>query len=183
MTDGSAEEGASLEKGHPHFITVGKVKSPHGVYGETRIVCLTDYPSRFRPGLEVLLSPPLEYSDRLTIERVRWHRRSLLIKFKGISSRSEAEQLKGRRLVVPREEAVKLPADTFWIYEIIGLEVCTSDGQVLGRVTEVLRTGSNDVYVVKDKREYLIPATKEVIKQVDLENGRLIIEPMPGLLE
>jgi 16S rRNA processing protein RimM len=183
MTDGSAEEGASLEKEHPRFITVGKVKSPHGVYGEIKIVCLTDYPSRFQPGLQVLLSPPLEHSDRLTIEKVRWHRRSLLIKFKEISSRSEAEELKGRRLVVPREEAVELPADTFWIYEIIGLEVYTTAGQVVGRVIEVLRTGSNDVYVVEDDREYLIPATKEVVKQVDLKKGRLIIEPIPGLLE
>jgi 16S rRNA processing protein RimM len=183
MTHSSAEEGASLEREHPHFITVGKVKSPHGVCGEVRIVCLTDYPSRFQPGLQILLSPPLEYIDQLTIEKVRWHRKSLLIKFKEISSRSEAERLKGRRLVVPKEETVKLPADTFWIYEIIGLEVYTADGQVLGKIVEVLRTTGNDVYVVKNDREYLIPATKEVVKQVDLKKGRLIIEPITGLLE
>ena len=109
----------------------------------------------------------------------------VVIKFEGIDTRELAEQIRGAYLEIPREEAIKLPADHFFISDIIGLEVLDEGGQHLGTITDVLETGANDVYVLKGKdgRDNLIPAIKQVVKKVDLENKTMTIEPLEGMLE
>ncbi|MDI6717203.1 MAG: ribosome maturation factor RimM [Actinomycetota bacterium] len=165
------------------YLVVAHVIKPHGVIGEVSVESLTDFPERFKAGLTLYLSPPIEDTRHLTIDSVTKGPRGLIIKFKEINSREEAELISGRDLLVPIEEAVRLPKEEFWVHDIVGMEVYTISGDFLGHITEVLRTGSNDVYIVKNSKEYLIPATQEVIKDISLEKRKILVEPIPGLLE
>jgi len=168
----------------PTTLTIGKIVGTHGIKGEVKIVSLTDFPARFRAGLSVFISPPLPNNAKLEIERVRIGSKNILIKFKEIDDCALAETLRGSYLQVSTKEAQSLPKNTYWEHEIIGLEVITIDDEIIGRVTDILRTGSNDVYVVtSEKGELLIPAIKEIVKKIDLKNGCMLIEPMQGLLE
>lgn len=106
----------------------------------------------------------------------------MVLKLAGIETRSQAEALRGAPLAVRREQAVALPPETYFWYQIIGLEVVDLDGRQLGRVAEVLRTGSNDVYVVRSgDRELLLPAIRDVVRAIDLDQGRMTVELLPGL--
>ncbi|MDI6689068.1 MAG: ribosome maturation factor RimM [Actinomycetota bacterium] len=172
----------------PKFLTIAQIMHPRGTEGEVKIKSLTDFPSRFKRGLSVHITPPLLYKEQLTIENVKFEGRGITIKFKGIDNRGKAEQLKGCFLRVPLEEAESLlPKGAYWFHQIIGLEVLTEEGESLGTITEILRTEANDVYVVsptgKGAKEILIPAIKDVVKKIDLNQGKMIIKPLPGLLE
>jgi 16S rRNA processing protein RimM len=95
-----------------------------------------------------------------------------------------AANLKGALLQVTKNQLVSLPPDTFYVFELINLEVYTTGGEYLGKVQDVLKTGANDVYVVEAQninRSILIPALKQVVKEVDLKNKRLVVKPLPGL--
>ncbi|MEW6189530.1 MAG: ribosome maturation factor RimM [Actinomycetota bacterium] len=172
----------------PKFLTIAQIKHPRGTKGEVKIKPFTDFPSRFKPGLSVHITPPLLHEEQLTIEDVKFEGRGMTIKFKGIDNRSKTEQLKGCFLQVPLEEAESLlPKGAYWFHQIIGLEVLTEGSESLGTITEILRTKANDVYVVsptgKGTKEILIPAIKDVVKKIDLNQRRMIIKPLPGLLE
>lgn len=117
------------------------------------------------------------------MERHRTVSGKTVVKLSGVDDRNASETLRGRRLEVLETDLMTLPADTYFHHQIVGLTAVTTDGRKLGPVAEVLRTGSNDVYVIKGDREYLIPAIGDVVKEVDLQEGRLVIEPIPGLLE
>jgi 16S rRNA processing protein RimM len=169
----------------PKFLVVAHISRAQGLNGEFEIVSLTDYPERFAPGAELLLSPPLARISTLTIESVMKRPKGIVLKFQEFNSRDEIEPLMGRDLVVPVEDAVDLPEDEFWIHDLLGLTVSTIAGDELGTIAEVLRTGSNDVYVVRDSagKESLIPAIKSVIKSISLEERKMTIDPIPGLLD
>jgi len=171
----------------PRFLAVGKVKSAHGVKGEIKVSLLTDYPAKFKPGFRVYISSQAEKGKRpLIVEKVRFSKDAVIVKFQGMDNRKEAQSLKGCLLEIPVEEAESLPEGTYWHYQIIGLSVYTTEEKFLGKISDILRTGSNDVYRVRpvgEGKEILIPAIKEVVKKVDLKAGRMVIEPLPGLLE
>jgi 16S rRNA processing protein RimM len=174
----------------PKFLVVAHISKAQGLNGAVDTISLTDYPERFVPGVTLLSSPPLAKIKSLTIENVERRPKGIVLKFAEINSREETEQIVGRDLVVPIEEAVNLPENEFWVHDIVGMEVYTTGGERLGTVTEVLRTGSNDVYVVKpddnsgeSAKEYLIPAIKDVVKDISLEERKILIEPIPGLLD
>ena len=167
----------------PKFLIVGETHRPHGLAGEIAVSSLTDFPDRFKEGAVLYLNPPIPEIEKLVIERITETPRGYLVKFAGISSREAAEAIGKRSLVVPAEEASPLPEGDIWIHDIIGIEVHTLDGEFLGSVRDVLRTGSNDVYVVQNGKEYLIPAIADVVKEISLEDNKMIIEPIPGLLE
>lgn len=165
------------------FIEVGKIKGPHGLKGEVEVVNLTDDPGRFRPEARIFASIE-EKKKSLVVERSRQATKGLLIKFRGIETRSQAEELDKALLEIPVSEAAALPRNTYWRHDIIGLKVYTSQGEFLGTISGIIETGSNDVYVVQtDSEEVLIPAIKDVIKEVDLAGKKMTIEPLPGLLE
>lgn len=167
----------------PKYLVVAHATRPHGLRGEIEALSLTDFPERFKQGLILYPSPPIAGIKYLTIEQVESRPSGLVFKFEGVDSREEAGQVTGHDLVIPIEEAVELPEGEIWIHDIIGMEVYTTSGEHLGHVIDVLRTGSNDVYVIKNRREYLIPALKNVVKGISLEEKKMTIEPMPGLLE
>jgi len=168
-------------------IAVGKVKSSHGVKGEVKIACLTDFPSRFQPGLVLYPEPSLPQIKSLILESVKTSGNVMILKFENVDSREKADELKGHTLeVLLDEDDIKsLPEGTYWQFQIIGLDVVTSGGLRLGKVSEILKTGANDVYIVKSDsaKEVLIPAIKDVVRKVDLKKGIIVIEPIPGLID
>lgn len=166
------------------YITVGKIAAPFGLRGEVKVIPYTDFPERFVQTRRLFLNKDGLFREA-NIERVTCRERDIILKIKGIDSPEEAAEYRQALLQIPRDEAWPLPEGSYYHFQIIGLSVATADGLVLGRVAEILETGSNDVYVVRDdkKKEYLIPALKDVVRDIDLEKGLMLIQPLPGLLE
>ena len=166
------------------YLAVGLITSAHGLRGEVKVELHTDFPERFAPGIDVYLGEELE---KATISASRPHQGQLLLQFEGYESRVAADLLRGLWIFIPDDEAVELEEDTYFVHDIIGLSVQTAGGKLLGTLSEVLFTGANEVYVVatpdEPSREILLPAIADVIKEVDLENGILTVELLPGLLD
>jgi 16S rRNA processing protein RimM len=169
----------------PRFVAVAKIVSPSGREGRVEVKVLSEVEGRISPASKFFLAPPLPSLSQVTVEKVfSSHQDKLRVKFAEVSSFEEAQALKGRFLQIPVEACPDLPPDTYWEFQIVGLECFTDKGARLGKVQEVIKTGANDVYlVVEGDKEVLIPAIKSVVKQVDLENGKLIVALLPGLLE
>ncbi len=158
---------------------MGRVLAPHGIRGEFRVALMTDFPERFHRTCELYVG---EEEHPRTLEGVRLHKEQALLKFAGLDSRTAAEELRGQLLYVPAKDAVQLPEGTYFLEQVLGLEVKTRDGALLGRVAEILRTGSNDVYVVRGPEgELLLPAIHEVILDIDLTVGVMTVELLEGL--
>lgn len=153
-------------------ITIGRVGAPHGIKGEVRILPLTDFVERFEGMTEVMVGDEL-----LAIDSVRFHNARILMKFAAYATRERAGLLTGKLLTVKKEEAAPLKDGEFYTFDIIGLEVFSPGGKSLGRVQNVLRTGSNDVYeAFSEGKSILIPALKSVVKEIDIKGGRMIVD-------
>ena len=165
------------------LVRIGKIVNTHGNRGEVKVYPLTDFPERYQSLEEVFLMTSSK-PESLLIEKVRFHKGCIIVKLKGYNSISEAETLKGIEIAIPEKGVWPLGVDEYYHFQIIGLNVYTDEELYLGEVKEIFPTGSNDVYTVKKgRKEYLIPAIKEVIKEVDLERKRITIHPMEGLLD
>lgn len=164
------------------MVVVGKIISSYGVRGEAKVLPLTYSNERFAQLEEVFVSEPGGYRT-LTIEGYRTSGRYVIIKFQEITSREEVKRLQGRELLIREEQSPPLPEGVYYHYQILGLDVYFTDGTYIGRVTNIIETGSNDVYVVTGEREVLVPAIQEVIKEIDLKEKRMIINPVEGLGE
>jgi 16S rRNA processing protein RimM len=163
----------------PQFLVVGRIVAPWGTGGEVKVEVMTDFPERFTPSREVYLD-----GSPLAIERARPHQGYLVVKLASIDSIPQAEELRGRYLEIPSTQATPLPPGQYYRFQVIGLEVWTEGGDFLGKVADILLTGSNDVYLVRGRYgEVLVPAIEDVVKVIDLDTGRLIIEAIPGLIE
>ncbi len=161
-------------------MVIGRVLKPWGFRGLVKIQILTDFPERFASLQTVLLG---DGAKRFSVESARLIQDAALLKLQGIDSSEEAAKLRGLDVLVPIEEAVPLPEGKYYHYQLIGLAVETASGQALGRITEILQTGANDVYVVNDgQREVLLPAIEPVIRSIDLEHGRMTVELLEGLI-
>ena len=163
----------------PESLIVGRILAPWGIRGEVKVEVLTDFPERFAPQKVVYLNTrPLE------IESCRPHKQQLVVKLATIDSVEDAEKLRGQDLTIPRSELSRLPEGQYYPFQIIGLKVVTTEGELLGHITEIMTTGSNDVYIVEGKRgEILIPAIEDVVKSIDLKKGKVVIEAIKGLLD
>ena len=150
-----------------------------GLRGELVCAILTDFPERFATTRTVLVGePPREYA----VERHHLQRGRLVLKLAGIGKREAAEQLRGALVEVPVEQAVELPPGQYFWHQIVGLRVVDNAGRDLGTVAEILVTGSNDVYVVRrEGRELLLPAIRDVVREIDVERGEMRVELLPGL--
>jgi 16S rRNA processing protein RimM len=160
------------------YVTVGRILGPWGLRGDLKVEPLTDFPERFALGCSLYVK-----GVAYAIERCRWYKGKVYIKLSGIDSATAAEALRERFLEVPEEELKPLSEGEYYQFQILGLEVRTTEGQPLGKVTQILSTGSNDVFVVRGEGgELLIPALDDVVKAIDL-NGRWIeVELVEGLL-
>jgi 16S rRNA processing protein RimM len=165
------------------YITIGKIVNTQGNKGCVRVLPLTDFPERFYKMEQVIVFSGAKRS-KYQIERAYPHKKYIILKFKKVNEMNTAANLKGALLQVTKNQLVSLPPDTFYVFELINLEVYTTGGEYLGKVQDVLKTGANDVYVVEAQninRSILIPALKQVVKEVDLKNKRLVVKPLPGL--
>lgn len=166
------------------YITIGKIVNTQGHRGEVRVIPLTDFPERFSAMDKVLV----EQSGQIrlmNIEKTYPHKKFIIIKFAGIDDMNAAETLKTAVLLISWAELMPLPEDEFYIFDIVGLEVFTVEGRYLGQVQEVLQTGANDVLVVEGaaQRPLLIPALKQVVRNVDLEQKKMVVCLPEGLEE
>lgn len=170
------------EPGKEYGVEVGYVLGPRGSEGAVVVQVLSDVPDRFLALEHVWVQPRNGpgWLRRITQIVEKTSRGHLVILIEGVDTREQAEALRGASLKVRTEDSPPLPEGLFYVHQILGLEVVTIDGRNLGRVEEILPTGANDVYVVG---EYLIPAVKQVVVNVDLEAGRITIDPIPGLLQ
>jgi len=165
------------------FITIGKVVSTQGNKGEVNILPLTDSTDRFKNLATVFLRNNNNQTI-LNIEKIRIKEDTIILKLKDIENIEKAKMIVGSFLEVERKNAVKLPKDTYFIFEIIGLGVYAENNIFLGKVEDVISTGSNDVYVVKNKNkeEIFVPAIHEVVKNINLEKKRITIKMVDGLI-
>ena len=162
----------------PRWLFVGRITSPFGIRGEVRAMLDTEFPERL-VGRPVYLGPE---HRRIEVEQVRLHRREGLLKIAGVDTPEAADALRGQDLFVATADAAPLPEGRYYHHQIIGLQVVTVDGRPFGEVRDVLSRPANDVYVVEHEgREALIPAIADVVKQIDIENGRMVIELIDGL--
>jgi 16S rRNA processing protein RimM len=166
------------------YMAVGLITGAHGLRGEVKVELHTDFPERFTPGAVLWLGSEL---TRLEIASVRPHQDQLLMQFTSVSDRAQAETLRGAWLFIADDEAQELDEDIYFVHDIIGVSVRTTEGRLLGVVEQVLFTGANDVYVVRSSdeppRELLLPAIADVIQTVDLESGVITVTLLPGLLD
>lgn len=161
-------------------IIIGKVVNFHGVRGEVKVVSDSDFTTeRFAVGNTVNIN-----NTEFKIDHYRKHKDFHLLKFSGITNLNEVEHLKGQEVFQDDESVeLKLEEGEFHFDEIIGLKVVTDEGAVVGEVSDIFQTGANDVWVVKGDKEYMIPYIEDVVTEVNLETGEVIISPMEGLLE
>ncbi|MGB9839093.1 ribosome maturation factor RimM [Thermovenabulum sp.] len=166
------------------YITVGRIISPWGVRGQVKVEPLTDDIQRFKNLKEVFYEQE-NYLEKLVIKEVIFLKKAFVVlKFEGVDDVKEAEKFRNKYIMVHRKDAVKLPEGRYFICDIIGLKVYTVDEEFLGEIINVIQTGANDVYVIKnnENKEILIPAIKEVVKNIDIEKGIMFIFPMEGLI-
>ena len=160
---------------------VGVISSTHGIAGEVKVFPTTDDMNRFKKLKEVILDTGKE-TQLLHIQQVRFFKNMVIVKFKEFQSINDVERLRGKSLYVTRENAVKLQKDEYFIADMIGIQVISDEGEDLGILQDVMQTGANDVYVVeKDGEELLIPAIKDCILSVNVEEGKMEVHLLPGL--
>ena len=163
-------------------MAVGRILKTYGLRGWVKLEALTTNPRRFRKGNTFILEGETA-EERLVLEEAKEVQGALTAKFQGLENREQAAALVGKLLFVTARELGESPQDSFWEHQLLGLEVITMDGDRLGEVVEVMETGANDVLVVEGDREYLIPMIAEVVKEIDLDSGTIMVKPLPGLLE
>lgn len=157
-------------------VTIGKVIGTHSNQGLVKIIPLTDFPDRFLTMNTLVLEREGKFKE-LKVEKAKWHQKNILVKFAGIGNMTEAEDLKGYIVKIGRDELTELPDNSYYIFDIIGLRVYDDSGSMLGKVEDVLQTGSNDVYVVgrSEKKPLLIPALKQVVRDIDIANSKMTV--------
>lgn len=163
------------------FLVIGRVLGPIGLNGDVRAQFLTDFPERFERLETVYVGESLRPHR---VQTVRMEPGTAVLHFSGIDDATAAHALSNLDLQVPIGDAADLPPDQYFWHQIIGIEVWTDDGTFLGKVADVLRTGSNDVYVVHDgAREVLLPAIEDVVRSIDLRANRMVVHLLPGLVD
>lgn len=164
-------------------LEVGQVVNTFGIKGEVKVTPFTDDIRRFDELEKVYVKIKGE-SKQYQIENVKYHKNMVLLKFKGIDKIEEAEKLRNAFLEIDREDAIPLEEGTYFIADLIGLKVYTDEGNILGKVEDIYNTGGKDIYVVKDElgKQILLPGIDEVIKEVNLEDSKIIVHLIQGLV-
>ena len=166
------------------FLQVGVITATHGIRGEVKVFPTTDDPERFLDLKTIYLDTGRE-KMLLHISGVKFFKQFVILKFKEFDNINEVEPFRKKSLLVTREQAVPLEEDEYFIADLIGLQVVTDEGELLGELTDVLETGANDVYVVEtsDGEEILLPAIRDCILDVNVEEKRMTVHVLEGLLD
>ena len=163
---------------NPEFIAIGEIIAPWGINGHLQVRVITDFPQHFSPSSEIYIN-----RQPMTINSTDWHKRKAIISLNTIDGIEDAQKLQGQPVEIHQSQLYSLPEGQYYHFQLIGLEVWTTQGELLGTVTDILTAASNDNYVVHGaKGEILIPAIEDVIKSIDCDRGCITIEPMEGLL-
>lgn len=157
---------------------VGKIVNTFGIKGEVKVALYTEDINNFKNNSKVYVN-----EKEMQVEKSRLQKNMLILKLKGIDNMNDAEDLRGSIIKVDRSKN-DLPEGTYYIADLIGLDAYTEDGNLFGKVTDIYNTGANDIYTVKtqDGKEVLLPAIKDVIKQVDIQNQKIIVHILKGLI-
>jgi len=165
------------------YVLIGKIVGVHGLKGTNKLKSYAESLSVFYPGQSILVCDNRNRETSVELNWVKSHTKTPLISFKGVTDRERAEALIGAELFIPETELPEVDEDTYYWFELIGIEVYTTQGDYLGRITSIFPTGSNDVYVVKDdKQEVLIPALESVVLDIDLDLKRMRVDLPEGLV-
>ncbi len=163
---------------------VGEIVRPHGLAGAVKVRVTTDDPQRFSLLEEVKLERGGQLLGEYRLERVQIGNGEVFVKFHSVDDRNQAEALRGASVMIPREARVPAPADHYYHFEVIGLPVYTAAGEPLGEIVSIETFPAHDVWVIRHgERERLVPAVEAFIKEVDVQNRRVVIAPIPGLFE
>jgi len=164
------------------YVLIGKIVGVHGLKGTNKFKSYAESLSVFYPGQSILIRDNRNRETSVELDWIKSHTGTPLISFKGVTDRDRAEALIGAELFIPETELPELDEDTYYWFELIGIEVYNTQEDYLGRITSIFPTGSNDVYVVKDKtKEVLIPALESVVIDIDLELKRMRVDLPEGL--
>lgn len=165
------------------YIKVGRIINTHGIKGEVKIFPLTDNIERFNDLKKAYLG---DNKLKVEIEKVKYYKGFAIIKFKEFDDINDVLKFKDHFIYIDEEDKVNLPKDHYFIFDIVGCTVYNTEGEKLGIVAEVIQYAANDVYVVRDEeknKNYLIPAVKEFVIEVDIHNKKIIIDPIEGMIE
>lgn len=163
------------------FLEAGKIVTTHGIRGEVKVMPYTDTPELLCEFDRLFIG---KNRDEINVIRARVFKNTVIMKLEGIDTPEDAEKLRNKLLYMHRDD-LELDDDTYFIQDLIGLEVSDADsGKVYGKITDVMQTGANDVYVIKgDDREYLVPAIADVVVSTDIDVGTMTIRPLEGLFD
>ncbi|MDD6283555.1 MAG: ribosome maturation factor RimM [Oribacterium sp.] len=166
-------------------LTVGKIVTTHGLKGEVKVYPTTEDPDRFLDLSRVWLDLGVSGYKELEVEYVRFQKNMVLVKFKGLDRIEDVQSFRDHMLLVDREDAIPLKEGEYFVGDVIGLTVITDEDVTLGTVSDIMETGANNVFIVKDDtgREYLIPHSPNIVKEINPEEGYVRIHVIPGLLE
>ncbi len=165
------------------FLEIGQIVNTFGIKGMVKIKPFTDDINRF-DDLEKIYIEKNNNKKEYEIEEVKYHKGMVLMKLKGVNTPEEAELLRNYYLKVKREDEPELEEGTYYIVDLIGLDVYSDDGKLLGKLDDIFNTGSNDIYVVKDElgKQILFPAISDVVKDINLEEKKIIVHILNGLI-
>jgi 16S rRNA processing protein RimM len=153
--------------------------SPWGLQGHLKVNVETDFPQRFSSSSQVYID-----GQSMIIDEATWRKGNVIVKLRGVDTEVEADNLTGRVIEVHHSQLFNLKDGEFFHFQLVGLEVISTEREEIGTIKEILSMASADVYVINSKGgDILIPATDEIIKSIDLDQGFMVIEPMDGLLD
>ena len=165
-----------------NLLQVGAILDTHGLRGDVKVFPTSDDPGRYDYLEDVILEDKSGKQITLVVEKVRYFKNLVIVKFKDLDNINDVEQYKKCNLYVTRENAVELEEDEYFVADLIGLTAKTDEGEELGQIKDVLTTGANDVYVIDTKEgELLVPAIHDCVQEVDLEAGVMTLHLLPGL--
>ena len=168
-----------MKQNELQFITIGKILAPWEYSGFLKVEVMTDFPERFSAESTVYIN-----QRPMVIDNVIWQKGKAIIKLASVNSEKEAEKLRGQIIEIHHSQLQELPEGQYYQFQLIGLEVRTAQGEVVGKISDIIPTANNDIYVVAGEGgEILIPATDEIVKSIDIDKGIVIIEPVKGLLD
>ena len=164
------------------ILEIGQIVGTFGIKGMVKVVPFTDDIKRFNDLKKVYVENKKK-KEEYEIEQVSYHKNMVILKFKGIDKIEDAEKLRDSYLKINREDAVPLEENSYFIVDLIGLDVETQEGNLLGKLEDIYNTGSNDIYVVKNElgKQTLLPGIEDVIKEVSLEENKIIVHLIEGL--
>ena len=164
------------------YLELGQIVNVRGLKGEVKVNSYSEDPNRFEK-IKTIIVKQKENSKQYSIEKVSYTKNQVVLKLKDVDTIEEAEKLRNSIILIDRDELGELPEDVFYIADLIGLDVYTEEGEFLGKVDDIYSTGANDIYVVKNEegKEKLLPGIDEVIKNIDIEAGRITVNLLEGL--